>query len=440
MTSITKKISKFAINISIDQLPKTTLAYAKLSIIDWCSVAYAGKNERVSKIVSKLSTNNKGIKESRLINNGKLVNAESAALANGTLGHALDYDDTHFLHIGHTSAVIMPVILALGEKYNLTLKELILAYIIGAETTVRIGYLLGKSHYDAGFHQTSTSGAFGAVASASRIINFTETQTTHALGLISSQASGLKAQFGTMGKPFHAGMAASQAIQTVKLISLGFKSNPNSLEEKQGFLITHHWNGTVPNKSKYNWGKLFLFTNVNYKFYACCHGLHATLEAIKLITEKYKIEAKSINKITIKTNPAWLNVCNIETPKTGLETKFSYKAVVSMLLNGINMTDPKSYTDNICSNKKIINTMNKIMVESNSELSATKSDVKVYYNDVYIKSSFDISKKTHFKLIEKKVHKKALLLLGKNKYYKIIDIIQSNEIKNIKNITKIMSS
>ena len=440
MVDLTKKFAEFSKNISISKLDSNIKTFAKISIIDWCSVAYAAKKEPISKIVTKLALKNKGSKESRLITSPQLVTAESAALTNGSIGHALDYDDTHFINLGHPTSVVLPTVLALSEKCNLNLAESILAYIIGVETAIRIGHILGFSHYNAGFHQTATSGAFGATAAAARIMKLNLNQTIHAFGLVSTQASGLKSQFGTMGKPFHAGMAAASAIQSTKLASLNFISTLNSLQCEQGFLHTHHWDGNIPNIAINELGKKFLFTNINYKFFACCHGLHSTLEALLEIIRNNIIDIKYITKIKIETNKSWLKVCNIKKPSTGLESKFSYSLTTSMILNGINMANPSSYSDKICKSNELNKLRDKVLVEGRNNIPKSKSIVTIYQGNKTIKKSFDLSEPIKTKVLYKRILNKSETLLGKSKLDKLLKIIDQPKIKKTKNLIKILST
>ena len=440
MVDLTKQFAKFATNVSSSKFNSNLKTYAKISILDWCAVAYAAKKEPVSKIVTKLALKNKGAKESQLITSSQIVTAESAALTNGTIGHALDYDNTHFINLGHPTAVVLPVVLALTEKFNLNLDKAIEAYIIGVETSIRIGHILGFSHYNAGFHQTATSGAFGATAAASRIMNLNINQTMHAFGLVSTQASGLKSQFGTMGKPFHAGMAASNAIQSTKLASLNFISAPNSLECEQGFLDTHSWDGTIPKIAISGLGKNYLYTKIKYKFFSCCHGLHAALEALSFIKINNIIDIKKITKIKIETNSSWLKVCNIPRPSTGLEAKFSYALTSSMILNGINMSKPNSYNQKICKDNAITKIRDKVIVVGNNNIPKSKSIVTIHQNNEKITKSFDLSDSIKPNVLYEKILKKSEALLGKKKLDKIVNIIEKPKIKKAKNLIKILSS
>ena len=315
MTDLTKIFSNFVSQATLQNFNDEMIFFSKMSMIDWCGVAYAAKEEPVAKIVTKLIDEEQTKGLSRLISNGKEVSAKSAAFVNGTVGHALDYDDTHFLFTGHPTASAFPTALALGEELGSSIYEIMLAYMCGVEISTRLGHILGYSHYNKGFHQTATSGAFGATLVASKLLKLDAKQIENALGIVSTRASGLKSQFGTMGKPFHAGIAASNGIEAAKLSKLGFVSCENGIECNQGFLKTHAWNESLPEAAINNLGKDFLFPEIKYKFHACCHGLHAFLEALDELKTKNNFNPDSIEKISIQTQPSWLQVCNINSPK-----------------------------------------------------------------------------------------------------------------------------
>jgi 2-methylcitrate dehydratase PrpD len=96
-----------------------------------------------------------------------------------------------------------------AEEINAPASAVLDALLIGAEASIRIGMVLGRRHYDRGFHQTATAGAFGATVAAARVMGLARDETRNALSLVATRASGLKSQFGSMGKPFNAGVAAS---------------------------------------------------------------------------------------------------------------------------------------------------------------------------------------------------------------------------------------
>ena len=214
-----------------------------LSLLDWLSVSLAAQNEPVSRVVRSCFMEEGGNPEAFVFGSDQKISSRSAALINGTISHALDYDDTHFLFTGHPTASAFPTALAIGEELNSTIDEMILAYMCGVEVSTRLGHILGYAHYNKGFHQTATSGAFGATVVASKMLKLNLDQIENAFGIVSTRASGLKSQFGTMGKPFHAGIAASNGIEAAKLAKLGFISCEDGIEcsvrKKNGSLIAN---------------------------------------------------------------------------------------------------------------------------------------------------------------------------------------------------------
>ena len=118
-------------------------------------------------------------------------------------------------------------------------EEMITAFLLGAEGAIRVGMTLGRAHYNHGFHQTATAGAFGATLTAGRLLGLDRLQMRHALGLCGTRASGLTSQFGSMGKPFNAGIAAANGVECATLANLGFTSADDGLMGHQGFIGAH---------------------------------------------------------------------------------------------------------------------------------------------------------------------------------------------------------
>jgi len=438
MTDLTKNFSNFVSQATLQNFNDEMMFFSKMSMIDWCGVAYAAKEEPVSKIVTKLINEEQTKGLSRLISNGKEVSAKSAAFVNGTIGHALDYDDTHFLFTGHPTASAFPTALALGEELGSSIDEIMLAYMCGVEISTRLGHILGYSHYNKGFHQTATSGAFGATLVASKLLKLDAKQIENALGIVSTRASGLKSQFGTMGKPFHAGIAASNGIEAAKLSKLGFVSCENGIECNQGFLKTHAWDETMPEAAINGLGQDFLFPEIKYKFHACCHGLHAFLEALDELKTKNNFNPDSIEKISIQTQPSWLQVCNIDSPKTGLEAKFSYRLTAAMSLHGVDTGRLDSYNDEICFNEKIVETRDKVEVIPNDKMTNTEALIELKDGTEIYKNSHDLNNKIENELLQKKILTKSSSLLSDKLSNEIFDLFKSPEKNRAKDIINLL--
>jgi len=438
MTDLTKIFSNFVSQATLQNFNDEMIFFSKMSMIDWCGVAYAAKEEPVSKIVTKLIDEEQTKGLSRLISNGKEVSAKSAAFVNGTIGHALDYDDTHFLFTGHPTASAFPTALALGEELGSSIDEIMLAYMCGVEISTRLGHILGYSHYNKGFHQTATSGAFGATLVASKLLKLDAKQIENALGIVSTRASGLKSQFGTMGKPFHAGIAASNGIEAAKLSKLGFVSCENGIECNQGFLKTHAWDETMPEAAINGLGQDFLFPEIKYKFHACCHGLHAFLEALDELKTKNNFNPDSIEKISIQTQPSWLQVCNINSPKTGLEAKFSYRLTAAMSLHGVDTGKLDSYNDEICFDEKIVKTRDKVQVIPNDKMTNTEALIELKDGTEIYKNSHDLNNKIENELLQKKILTKSSSLLSDKLSNEIFDLFKSPEKNRAKDIINLL--
>lgn len=329
------------------QIPPKALGMARLSLLDWMTCGLAGVAEPVAGTLRALAEAEGGRRVASVIG-GVPVPARMAAMVNGATSHALDYDDTHFAHVGHLSVGIYPAALAVAEERDASADALIAAFAVGAEAAIRVGLVLGRAHYDRGFHQTATAGAFGATLAAGRLMGLTEAQLRAALGLCATRASGLKSQFGTMGKPYNAGIAAANGVECATLAGLGVGSAEDGLLGEQGFVDTHTAQPVAPPM-----GAGFLLENNSYKLHACCHGTHAMIEALRAAKAGGGVAGDvagdlSLDRVAglrLLTNPRWLRVCNIGQPATGLEVKFSFAWLAGMVLRGLSTSDDRAYTD-----------------------------------------------------------------------------------------------
>src|SRR4030095_1659979 len=169
--------------------------------------------------------------------------ARFAAFANGVSIHADDYDDTQLAIakdrvyglLTHPTAPALPPVLALAERDGKSGRDLMLAYQVGVEVECKIAEAILPRHYQQGFHSTAPCGAIGAAAAAAKLLELDREQVRRALSLGASQAGGLRENFGTMTKPFHAGRAAESGVVAAELVALGFTASPIALEADRGF-------------------------------------------------------------------------------------------------------------------------------------------------------------------------------------------------------------
>jgi 2-methylcitrate dehydratase PrpD len=399
--------------LPVEAIPASALQTARFSLFDWMVVALAGSNEPLSKIIRELISAEGGAAHASLCGGG-MAPARAAALVNGTISHALDYDDTHFAHVGHPSVAIMPAALAIAEERGLTGDAVAAAFLLGAEASVRIGMILGAVHYNRGFHQTATAGAFGATVAAARLLGLDEARMRTALSLVSTRASGLKSQFGTMGKSYNAGIAAANGVEAAKLAAAGFISADDGLAGPQGFIDTHSdgpdfakaWLAPAP--------ETFLFEDVKYKFHACCHGTHAMIEALMAARTAAKLSDADVRTIKLRVSPRWLKVCDIKAPRTGLEVKFSYAWLAGMILCGIDTASEASYADSLCSDTALASFARRVEVAGDAAVTdtATVGTIEMASgNEIPI--AHDIAGRLAPDVVEEGLRRKAAGMLGK---------------------------
>ena len=408
----TSRILELA-SLSRDLIPARARAIARLSLFDWSVVACAGVREPLSRIVRDFVLDEAGRSAATLVGSAVKVPPRAAALANGTISHALDYDDTHFAHIGHLSVAIMPAALAIGESVGASAAAACDAFLIGAEAACRIGMVLGRGHYERGFHQTATAGAFGATIAAGRLLELPPSKMRHALSLVSTRASGLKSQFGTMGKPFNAGIAASNGVEAALLAAHGMISCDDGLGGLQGFIDTHAdraleaeaWAEPLPSR--------FVFEDNKYKLHACCHGTHAMINALVEARVTYGLDPTRVHAIALRTNPRWLRVCDIRQPRTGLEAKFSYGLLAGMALAGLDTAADGSYTESLCADPVLTSFATRVSVEGVPEVSDTAAELVLALDDGRrLALSHDLAATMPIPNLERGLRAKADALLG----------------------------
>ena len=391
-------------------IPESARAMARFSLFDGFAVARAGASEPVARIVRDLVADEGGRPVASVVGLGAKLPARAAALANGTIMHALDYDDTHFSHVGHPTVAVLPAALAVAEEIGASASAVLDALLIGAEASVRIGMVLGRPHYERGFHQTATAGAFGATVAAARVRGLARGETRQALSLVATRASGLKSQFGSMGKPFNAGIAASNGVEAAALAARGFLSCDDGVGGPQGFIDAHvdqafedaAW---VP--------RGFLFEDVKHKLHACCHGLHAMLEALRQGRREHDLGLETVARVAIRISPRWLKVCDIKQPRTGLEAKFSYAMTAAMTLGGIDTASEAAYTDALCRDERLVAFWPKVVVTGDEAVGDTAAVVEVETRDGRrLTFAHDLAAPTPAAALEHGLRAKVASLLG----------------------------
>jgi 2-methylcitrate dehydratase PrpD len=275
-----------------------------------------------------------GSGKASVVGSSERMSGPWAAFANGAAAHALDYDDTFLPGVNHASAVLVPALFALGEEVGSSGSEVIDAYIVGLEVMYFLARGVMRSHYDVGWHTTSTIGTIGAAAACARLLKLGALQSSHAMSLGVSLCGGMKVQFGTPAKPMHAGMAAQHGIQAARLAQAGVEGRLEALEGNMGFLALCGGPAAV------GWESLAGQVGVQplaiearglmVKRYPCCASTHRILDCLLELREEHKFEAKDV--AAVRTFIGYGNSRNLmyDNPVTELQARFSMQYCVAV--------------------------------------------------------------------------------------------------------------
>ena len=231
----TSLVAEFVAKSRYEDCPESAVDAARRAILDCLGVMLAGAGEPAARILQQVAQAEGGMPLCTVVGTGRRTGAVWAALCNGTAAHALDYDDTNFVLMGHPSAPVLAAALAAGELTLADGRAVLHAFLLGFEVETTLAEVINPPHYGHGWHATCTLGTLGAAAAASRLLGLDAVQTRNALAVAASQSSGLKENFGTMTKPFHAGHAARSGVLSALLAREGWTASERALEGPQGF-------------------------------------------------------------------------------------------------------------------------------------------------------------------------------------------------------------
>jgi len=330
---ITERLAHFVVKTKAKDIPPDALKAAQAGITDMIAVALAGSMEPQGKMIMDFAKKMGGdATQASVIGGGFKTSSFMAALANGTTGHALDYDDIGGW--GHPSVVLAPALLAIGEDIGASGTDILTAYVVGWELAYCVHAVAGDSHYKQGWHVTNTSGTLGAAAAVAWLLKLNEYQVRMALGIAASLAGGLRQNFGTMTKPLHAGRAAANGIQAALLAQAGFTADENIIDAPLG------WAKVFGHSKAVDWAKASDYLGKTYKLpsfhrikpYPACGGTHCSIDAALFLKKEYGIKSEDISEVELGVNPFVGQLCIHHRPRTGLEGKFSLEYTVARAL------------------------------------------------------------------------------------------------------------
>ena len=435
----TRSIAKFIVDTNTENIPESAFEHAKVAFMDWMGVGLAGKDDPlVSKLIN-YSNLMGGNEQATLIGFDVKKNIMQAALINGAASHALDYDDSLEVMVGHPTVTLYPALLAVTEWKGLTGKDLLSGYVIGLKAASVIASCGGLNHYMKGWHGTGTYGHFASAAGCARLLGLDEQQTVFALGLAGTQASGLKISFGTMCKPYHAGKASQGGLISALLAMDGFTSAQDIIEGDGGFLDV--FSGEYNDNAIALLNEKWEVEDLVQKYHASCHATHSPIEGVLSIVKDEGLSVKDIKTINLALSSLAIGAAGKTEPKTGLEGKFSISyCVANALLRGD--TGTKAFTDAKVNDPEVVELMSKIILEPTDELKTVETVVKVEVNSgkIFTRKMDVMSNIPKLESKKIKIRDKFIDLsspvLGEEKANKLAELITTLDIvDNIQNLT-----
>ncbi|MCZ4590287.1 MmgE/PrpD family protein [Rhodococcus opacus] len=373
------QLAHAAANLRYSDLPRAVVTMTTHCVLDTLGVALAGTTEPVTRIVRRTLTAEHADGPARIWGSSQSAAVSVAATINGTAAHALDFDDWAPGSGIHPSAPLLPALVAVGEEIGCSGEELITAYVAGYELQERLGMAIGPSHYARGFHTTGTVGTFGAATAASHLLGATAGQLMMALRIASTQAAGLKAMFGSMGKPLHAGRAATAGVQAARLAMNGFLASEESLLGPQGFVATHADElDETPLRTPF--GDPWHVLETRIKEHAACFGTHAAIDAVLTLRNTPNFDPRTIEAIELDVPPICIGVCTIADPRTVLEAKFSIAFAAALaLVKGTAAAD--QFTEKVLGDPEIERLTKTVRICPDPDLAKTETQVCLRMRD-----------------------------------------------------------
>lgn len=333
------------------QVPAEVDAAALRHLLDGLGNAVAGARSGVALPAVTVALGLGGPAESTVLGTGLRISAPAAGLANGTLVHALDFDDTHAGGLVHATSIVLPAAFAVGEQVGASGREVLDAAVVGYEVACRVAAAAPNGFHSGGLHATMVAGVFSAAAITARLMRLDAATCTHALGIAGSQAGGLLAFLatGASTKQLHPGFASQAGIQAARLAAAGATGPDTVFDGPHGvyeaLAPAALANGVVDREvltrglgsaDADDWQT----TRIGIKPWPTCQLAHVTMAAAQAALAQAGVGADQITALRARVHPdSAAVVCatdrDLTRPVSGYAAKFSLPwSVAAILIDG----------------------------------------------------------------------------------------------------------
>ena len=438
-SGLTAVLANRCLTIGSTALPEDIATIAKHSLLDWFSVGRSAWAEEAVQIPLSEIIAEGGFMQATLLNGGRAT-VNQVAIINGIASHVLDFDDVHLRSRVHPSTPLWSAILAEAEHLNLSGEKVLQAFVAGVEMQSRIAFAMGEDHYGLGWHNTATLGCFGATTAVAVLHQLNSEQLCRAMAISATQAAGMRASFGTMCKPLHAGKAASIGLYSARLAAKGFTAPDGILEKTAGFLELYA-NDIFAEAATANLNRICA-QDIIYKYNSSCYGTQAPIEACKTLILNHNIDLNAISAVTILIEPQYVSVCCIPNPINAAEAKFSIAFMSALALAQRSTVAKSSFNSASLRDPILIALCDKIKIIGHASMPRANAEVIIQLKtgETYCQNFNAELPELNLLIQENKLIAKAQALLSENmSSQNVSSLIQSIlGIQQEKEITKIM--
>jgi 2-methylcitrate dehydratase PrpD len=367
MASLTADLGRFVSLLTLEDIPPPAQAVVKVGFTDCFGVMIAGTREPVVSLVDREIAGAHGPALASLIPSLERRSVEDAALVNAVAAHVLDYDDVTL--DGHPSAVLVPAILAQAEALGSTGSEMLTAYAAGYEVWAELLVREPVPLHRKGWHPTAVRGTVAAAAACARLRRLGSDETSTALAIAASMASGLVANFGTLTKSFQVGRAAQSGVIAARLAQAGLTAAPDALEHQSGFLAAFSPAGH-PDLSRRLDGEAkewhLVRQGLNLKRYPICYATHRAIDAALALAARHDLTPSDIEQIRVSTGAMQMLMLRNARPQTAFEARFSmqFAMAASLVARSVGLAQ---LTDRFVRSREVQSLIPRVFVTTTTE-------------------------------------------------------------------------
>jgi 2-methylcitrate dehydratase PrpD len=357
----TEKIAQFIVDTGYEAIPRDAVEKAKRTALDCVGATLAGVSEPVSQTITSYVTKLGGPPQASVFGAGLKVSVPDAAMANGSIAHALDYDDCG-VKIGHPSVLVLPAVLSLGEYLGASGQNILTAYILGLEVEGKLALHADFKLMQARLNHQTWYGSIGAAAACAKLLRLDVAKTRMALGIAGNFACGLSANHGSMAGAMAAGNACRNGVTAALMALEGVTANPNIVEAKNGFYDTLVGAGHYDaERMADSLGKPFYIESpgIGLKKYPSCYHTHRALDGVFQLLGDHRLKDNDIAEVDVGTSERAMRVLAFTEPATPYQAKFSMPYCIAAAVVDQQVT-LDTFTDHKFEDRGIVETRKKV--------------------------------------------------------------------------------